>query len=249
MIMSYGLLKNKNVILTGARGIAEGIAAKFTEEGANVLVMSVSDSGKELVEKGTAQHWVQTDLSNRTALSDAFDRAMDIFDGHIDVLVNCAGVQRRHEVEEFPMEDWDLVVETNLTAVFEMSQLAGRVMLSQGKGKIINIASMNSYFGGMRIPAYAASKGGIMQLTKSFANAWAGKGININAIAPGYIATEMNSALIADKQRNASILARIPAGRWGEPEDIAGPAVFLASDLSDYMNGAVIPVDGGYLCM
>lgn len=247
--MNYGLLTGKNVILTGARGIAEGIAKKYTEEGANVLVMSISESGKQLVDQGIAKYWVQTDLSNRSSLSSAFDRAMELLDGRIDVLVNCAGVQRRHEVEDFPMDDWDLVVETNLTAVFEMSQLAGRVMLKQGKGKIINIASMNSYFGGMRIPAYAASKGGIMQLTKSFANAWAGKGININAIAPGYIATEMNSALIADPQRNASILARIPAGRWGEAEDIAGPAAFLASDLSDYMNGAVIPVDGGYLCM
>ena len=247
--MSYGLLKGKNAIITGARGIAEGIASRYVQEGATVLVISLSESGKRLVEQGLAHHWVQADLSNRESLRAAFDQAMELLDGRIDVLVNCAGVQRRHEVEVFPMEDWDLVLETNLTAVMELSQLCGRLMIHQGKGKIVNIASMNSFFGGMRIPAYAAAKGGIMQLTRSFANAWADKGININAIAPGYIATEMNSALMADPQRSASILARIPQGRWGEPEDLAGPAVFLASDLSDYMNGAIVPVDGGYLGM
>lgn len=247
--MGYNLLTGKNAIITGARGIAEGIAARYTQEGANVLVISVSESGSELVAQGKAKYWVQADLSDRQSLNAGFDEAMKRFDGRLDILVNCAGIQRRHELEEFPMDDWDKVVETNLTAVWEMSQLAARVMLKQGRGKIVNLASMNSFFGGQRIPAYAAAKGGVMQLTRAMSNAWAGRGICINAIAPGYIATEMNSALIADEKRNASILARIPVGRWGTAEDIAGPAAFLASDLSDYMNGAIIPVDGGYLGM
>lgn len=247
--MAYSLLIGKNAIITGARGIAEAIAARYTQEGASVLVISVSDSGADLVAQGKARYWVQADLASRPSLNAGFEEALKRFGGRLDILVNCAGIQRRHELEDFPMDDWDAVVETNLTAVWEMSQLAARVMLRQGRGKIINLASMNSFFGGQRIPAYAAAKGGVMQLTRSMANAWAGRGICVNAIAPGYIATEMNSALIADEKRNASILARIPAGRWGAPEDIAGPAAFLASDLADYVNGAVIPVDGGYLGM
>lgn len=145
------------------------------------------------------------------------------------------------------MEDWDAVLELNLTAVFALSQLAGRVMLAQGGGKIINIASMNTFFGGLRIPAYAASKGGIAQLTRALAVGWAGKNIQVNALAPGYMDTEMISALKQDPARSASILARIPAGRYGTPEDMKGPCLFLASHLSDYLNGAIIPVDGGYL--
>lgn len=247
--MNYGLLTGKNAVITGARGIAEAIAEKYTAEGANVLVISVSDSGDRLVAEGKAKYAVRADLSDRAALSAAFDSIMDIFAGKLDILVNCAGIQRRHELEEFPIDDWDKVIETNLTAVWELSQLAARVMLAQGRGKIINLASMNSFFGGQRIPAYAAAKGGVMQLTRAMSNAWASRGICVNAIAPGYIATEMNSALIADEKRAASILARIPAGRWGDSADIAGPAAFLASDLADYMNGAIIPVDGGYLGM
>ena len=177
------------------------------------------------------------------------DRLLEITGGKLDILVNCAGIQRRHELEEFPIEDWDEVIEVNLTSCFELCQLAGRIMLKQGKGKIINIASMISFFGGIRIPAYAASKGGIAQLTKSLAVGWAGKGIQVNALAPGYMATDMNTALLEDPVRSSSILSRIPAGRWGVPEDMAGPCVFLASDASDYVNGAVIPVDGAYLVM
>lgn len=247
--MTYGLLTGKNAVITGARGIAEGIAEKYTEEGANVLVISVSDSGDQLVKAGKAKYAVRADLSDRAALAAAFDQIMTIFEGRLDILVNCAGIQRRHELEEFPMDDWDKVIETNLTSVWELSQLAARVMLTQGHGKIVNLASMNSFFGGQRIPAYAAAKGGVMQLTRAMSNAWASRGICVNAIAPGYIATEMNSALIADPVRSASILSRIPAGRWGNGSDIAGPAAFLASDLSDYMSGAIIPVDGGYLGM
>ena len=145
------------------------------------------------------------------------------------------------------MDDWDAVLNINLSAVFRLCQLAGRLFLKQKSGKIINIASMLSFFGGYTVPAYAASKGGVAQLTKALSNEWAGKGINVNAIAPGYMDTQMNTGLIADEARNAQITARIPARRWGTPEDMKGTAVFLASPASDYLNGAVIPVDGGYL--
>lgn len=145
------------------------------------------------------------------------------------------------------MQDWEDVLQVNLTSVFQLCQLAGRKMLEQGAGKIINVASMLSFFGGYTVPAYAASKGGVAQLTKALSNEWAGRNVQVNAIAPGYMATEMNTALLADAKRNQEILARIPAGRWGSPEDVGGLAVFLASSASNYISGAVIPVDGGYL--
>ena len=167
--------------------------------------------------------------------------------GKIDILLNDAGVQRRNHCEDFTLEDWDTVINVNLNAVFVLCQLAGREMLKQGSGKIINMASMLSFFGGFTVPAYAASKGAVAQLTKALSNEWAGKNIQVNAIAPGYMATEMNTALINDNGRNTEILARIPAGRWGTAKDMKGLAVFLASDASNYISGAVIPLDGGYL--
>ncbi|MBQ7058010.1 MAG: SDR family oxidoreductase [Firmicutes bacterium] len=234
-------LSGKWALVTGGRGLAIGMAEGLAKAGANVILMSRSTPEAE------AFPFVQADLSSRDSLKKGFDEVLSITGGRLDILVNCAGIQRRHEIEEFPIEDWDEVIEVNLTACFELCQLAGNVMLKQGKGKIINIASMISFFGGMRIPAYAASKGGIAQLTKSLAVGWAGKGIQVNAIAPGYMATDMNTALIEDPVRNASILSRIPAGRWGTKEDMAGPCVFLASEASDYVSGAILPVDGAYL--
>jgi 2-deoxy-D-gluconate 3-dehydrogenase len=175
-----------------------------------------------------------------------FSEALDIL-GDINILINNAGVQSRYPCEDFPESDWDRVVEVNLTSVFLMCQLAGRKMLENKNGKIINIASMCSFFGGITIPAYSASKGGIMQLTKALSNEWAGRGVQVNAIAPGYMDTDLNTALINDEKRRTNILSRIPAGRWGNPEDMGGIAVFLASSASDYISGAIIPVDGGYL--
>ena len=234
-------LTGRRALVTGGRGLAAGMADGLAEAGAEVFVLSRSEP------EGCKYPFIQTDLADRAALRRGFDAALERMGGRIDILVNCAGIQRRHECEDFPIEDWDEVLEVNLTACFELCQLAGRVMLAQGRGKIINIASMISFFGGMRIPAYAASKGGVAQLTKALAVGWAGKGIQVNALAPGYMTTDMNTALIQDAARSASILSRIPAGRWGTPRDMAGPCVFLASDASDYVNGAIIPVDGAYL--
>ena len=243
-----GILNGKKVIVTGARGLAKGMIAGLSAEGAEVVAISRSASCVKLVEEGIAAHAVTADLSERAKRREAFAKALEALGGEVDVLVNCAGIQRRNELEDFTLQDWDDVIDVNLTATWELAQLAARQMIQQGRGgKIINIASMLSFFGGFRIPAYAASKGGVAQLTKSMAIGWAKYGIQTNAIAPGYMATDMNTALMDDAKRSADILARIPEGRWGTPEDMAGPCVFLASAYSDYINGAVIPVDGGYL--
>ena len=174
---------------------------------------------------------------------------MNLLGGHLDICINGAGVQRRHLCEDFPMDDWDDVIEVNLTAAFELAQLSGRQFIKQkSKGKIILVASMLTFFGGYTVPAYAASKGGIAQLTKALSNEWMSKGINVNAIAPGYMDTDMNSALMNDNKRNDEILSRIPAKRWGTADDMKGLTIFLSSDASDYISGAVITCDGGYLC-
>ena len=174
--------------------------------------------------------------------------AVELLGGGIDILLNNAGVQRRSHCEDFTLEDWDTVINVNLNAVFVLCQLAGRKMLEQGGGKIINLASMLTFFGGFTVPAYAASKGAVAQLTKALCNEWASKGINVNAIAPGYMDTDMNTALTdPTNPRYKEITDRIPAHRWGTGDDMKGAAIFLASAASDYLNGAVIPVDGGYL--
>lgn len=172
---------------------------------------------------------------------------LQMLGGRIDILVNAAGIQRRHACEDFPLEDFTEVIEVNLTSVFDMCQMAGKVMIAQGGGKIINVASMLTFFGGYTVPAYAASKGGVGQLTKALSNEWASRNIQVNALAPGYMATDMNTALLADEGRNKEILARIPAKRWGDGDDMKGPLLFLASAASGYVSGAIIPVDGGYL--
>lgn len=241
-------VEHKHVIITGGTsGLGLGVARGFHQHGARVLVMGRTDKAQSVQAAEGFAHAIQVDLGNREELKKAYAQAEEALDGQVDVLINCAGIQRRHECEDFPMSDWDEVLEVNLSATFELCQLAGRCMLRQGHGKIINFASMLSFFGGLRVPAYAASKGGVMQLTRALAVAWASKGIQVNAIAPGYMATEMNTALLADEARSAAILSRIPAGRWGTPEDVLGPCLFLASDASDYVTGAILPVDGGYL--
>lgn len=246
-------LSDKKAIVTGAaQGLAKGMAEGLMEAGAEVVIIDINPKAKDVADDYSKQgfkcHAVLANLADREALKQGFDKAMELLGDHLDIIVNSAGVQKRHFCEEFPIEDWDFVLEVNLNSVFQLCQLAGKQYIKQGTaGKIINIASMLSFFGGYTVPAYAASKGGVMQLTKALSNEWAGKNININAIAPGYMATELNTAIMNDANRNAEILARIPAHRWGTPEDLKGICIFLASEASNYMNGAIIPCDGGYL--
>ena len=245
-------LTGKTALVTGGnKGLGKGIAEGLCEAGAKVAILASSeqvyDAAEELRSKGFDAAGIRCDLSDEQAVAQAFDKALSTLGGKLDIMVNNAGIQRRHPSEEFPMEDWDAVINVNLRSVFQLCQLAGRNMLKNGGGKIINLASMLSYFGGFTVPAYAAAKGGVAQLTKALSNEWAGKGICVNAIAPGYMATQMNTRLIEDPKRNGEILSRIPMGRWGNEQDVKGIAVFLASAASDYISGAVIPVDGGYL--
>lgn len=247
----FDLTGKKAIVTGGTRGLGRGAAEGLIEAGAEVVLLGSSPhvrrTAGELSEKGFHVHAVQADLSQELQRREGFSEALGLLGGRLDILVQAAGVQRRHKAEEFPADDWNFVLEVNLNAVFRICQMAGAVMLEQGRGKIINFASMLSYFGGYTVPAYAASKGGVAQMTKALSNEWAGRGINVNAVAPGYMATDMNTGLLQDEARNASITARIPAGRWGNPEDMKGVTVFLASRASDYISGAVIPVDGGYL--
>lgn len=244
-------IRGKRAIVTGsAQGLGNGMARALLEEGCTVVMIDISQKltgvVEELKAKGCKAIAVRGDLSRRDEIQRMFDEAIQAMGG-VDILVNAAGIQRRHPSEEFPIEDWDAVLRINLDAVFILSQLCARVMIREGYGKIINIASMVSWFGGITVPAYTASKGAVAQLTKAFANDWAAKGINVNALAPGYMATDMNEKIIANETRYNEISSRIPANKWGTPEDMQGPVVFLASHASDYLNGAVIPVDGGYL--
>lgn len=247
-------LTDRKAIVTGAtRGLGHGMAEGLMEAGCEVVVVGSSETAlkvaKDFADKGFKCHGIAIDLSDRTKRREGFAKAVETLGGHLDILVNGAGIQRRHFCEEFPIEDWDAVLEVNLTATFDLCQMAGQQFIRQGaKGKIVNIASMLSFFGGYTVPAYAASKGAVAQLTKALSNEWTGKGINVNAIAPGYMATEMNTALLNDEGRNTEILSRIPAHRWGTPDDMKGLCIFLASDASDYLAGSVIPCDGGYLC-
>lgn len=245
-------LSGKTAIVTGGnKGLGKGMAEALCEAGAKVVIMASSDSVYDAADKLCKQGYqaigIQCNLADESNINESFAKAVEVLDGKLDILVNNAGIQRRNPCENFLLEDWDNVINVNLRAVFQLCQLAGRNMISNGGGKIINLASMLSYFGGFTVPAYAASKGGVAQLTKALSNEWASKGICVNAIAPGYMATAMNTKLIEDKGRNAEILSRIPMKRWGNEQDVKGVVVFLASAASDYVSGAVIPVDGGYL--
>ena len=247
MLEMFSLEGKKAIVTGGCQGLGNGIVQAYLKAGADVVIIDINpETGKIASNLSDKCHGVQADLGIRTELHEAFNKAVELLGG-LDIIVNNAGVQRRSVSEDFSIEDWDQVIEVNLTSVFELCQLAGRKMIDQGHGKIINIASMLSFFGGFTVPAYAASKGGVAQLTKTLANEWASKGINVNAIAPGFCDTDLNTAIIADENRFKQITQRIPAGRWGNPGDFGGIAVFLASDASAYINGAIIPVDGGYL--
>lgn len=207
---------------------------------------------KAIEKLGRKARIVTADLADQTSVKNIIP-SLAKEGQNMDILLTCAGVQKRHAPEEFPDDDWNTVVQVNMTTVFTLCRDFGAYLLSKpepahgSRGRIINIASLLTFQGGINVPAYAASKGGVAQLTKALSNQWSGKGINVNAIAPGYIDTDMNSALMADEERQKSILARIPAGRWGKPEDFKGAALYLASEASSYVSGEILTVDGGWM--
>jgi 2-dehydro-3-deoxy-D-gluconate 5-dehydrogenase len=243
-------LSGRVAVVTGANtGIGQGIAVALAEAGADLALVgrSPADQTADQVRAvGRRAALIEADLSTIAPVEGVVERTLAELGG-LDILVNNAGTIRRAEAVDFSEADWDAVVDTNLKGLFFLTQAAGRHMLAQGRGKIINIASMLSFQGGIRVASYTASKSGVAGLTRLLANEWAAKGVNVNAIAPGYIATNNTAALQADETRNRQILERIPAGRWGQPSDLAGAAVFLASAASDYVHGQVLAVDGGWL--
>ena len=244
-------LDGLNALVTGAAsGIGASIALALAEAGANVACHGNRRAPDETSAKisllGRRALPLRGDLGLKETAGELVARVVQEL-GSVDLLINNAGMIRRSPAAEHSEEDWASVIEVNLSSVFRLCQAAGRAMLANGRGKIVNVASLLSFQGGVNVPAYAASKGGVAQLTKALANEWAARGVNVNAIAPGYIATENTVALRKDETRSRQILERIPAGRWGEPEDIAGAAVFLCSPASNYVTGHVLVVDGGWL--
>jgi 2-deoxy-D-gluconate 3-dehydrogenase len=243
-------LAGRTALVTGANtGLGQGIAIALAQAGADVVVAgrSAADAtGDSVKALGRRFLDVRADLSSTAPVRDVVAAAIQL-NGRLDIVVNNAGIIRRADSLDVDEADWDAVVDTNLKSVFFLSQAAARHMAANGGGKIVNIASLLSFQGGIRVPAYAASKSAIAGLTRALANEWAAQGINVNAIAPGYFDTNNTAALRADPVREPAILARIPARRWGEPGDLAGAAVFLASRASDYVHGVVLPVDGGWL--
>jgi 2-dehydro-3-deoxy-D-gluconate 5-dehydrogenase len=252
MILDQFKLHDRIALVTGAStGLGAAIAIALAEAGAQVCCHGNTRSPQSTCDRiesaGGVAHAITGDLSDPETPKDLVAQTVERF-GRIDILVNNAGTIRRAPAVDYSEEDWAAVIEVNLSSVFRLSQLVGRRMIENNRGgKIVNIASLLSFQGGITVPAYAASKGGVAQLTKALANEWARHGINVNAIAPGYMRTDNTAALRADETRNGQILERIPAGRWGEPEDLAGAAVFLSSSASDYINGHVLVVDGGWM--
>ena len=246
-------LSGKTALVTGAkRGIGRAMAEALAQAGADIIGVSASlnpeesEVGRAVTDMGRNFTGHAVDFSDRAALL-GFAETLAADNIVPDILVNNAGTIKRHPAAEHPTEWWDEVIEVNLSAQFLLSREIGKAMIARGSGKIIFTASLLTYQGGITVPGYSASKGGIGQLTKALANEWAGKGVNVNAIAPGYVATDNTEALRNDKDRYSAILERIPQGRWGTPEDFAGPAIFLASAASDYVNGEILTVDGGWM--
>jgi 2-deoxy-D-gluconate 3-dehydrogenase len=244
-------LGGKVAIVTGCNtGLGQGMARALAQAGADIVGVNVSEPSETRAEvEGLGRRFLdlRANLSDISCIEGLIAEAK-AWGGRVDILVNNAGIIRREDAIKFSEKDWDDVIDLNLKTVFFFSQAVARQYLSQGGGgKIINVASMLSYQGGVRVPSYTASKSGVMGITRLMANEWAQHGINVNAIAPGYMATNNTAALRADEGRNTAILERIPAGRWGVPDDLAGPVVFLASKASDYVNGYTVAVDGGWL--
>jgi len=243
-------LSGRVALVTGANtGIGQAIAVALAEAGADVALAGRSEPGETLAQiaaTGRRSVDIRADLSSTGPLAGVVEQAEAALGG-VDILVNNAGIIRRSDLADFTEADWDAVVDTNLKSLFFLSQAAARGMAARGRGKIINIASLLSFQGGIRVPSYAAAKSGVAGVTRAMANELAAQGVQVNAIAPGYIATNNTAALQADATRNRQIVERIPTGRWGRPEDIAGAAVFLASPAADYVTGQILAVDGGWL--
>jgi 2-deoxy-D-gluconate 3-dehydrogenase len=243
-------LTGRTALVTGCRrGIGSAIAVALAEAGADIIGVSQSLTRGSEVEgsitaSGRSFTPIRADLSRREQV---YDLVRQVSGRQIDILVANAGSNRRHETAHYPDEDWDLLIELNLTSQFILAREVGKTMLERGHGKVIFTASLLTFQGGIRVPAYAASKGGIGSLVRALSNEWAGRGIQVNGLAPGYIATDNTQALQDDPVRNQEILSRIPAGRWGTPQDMAGPAVFLASPASDYVSGEILVADGGWM--
>ena len=252
MILESFSLAGKSALVTGASsGIGQAIAIALAEAGADVAChCRIEGNAKETISSiersGRRAVPVLGDLADKGSPQSIAEQTLAEF-GRVDILINNAGMIRRSPAVDFAEDDWQTVIEVNLTSVFRLSQITGRSMIENGGGKIVNIASLLSFQGGITVPAYTASKSAVAGLTKALANEWAKDNVNVNAIAPGYIATKNTAALQADETRNRQILERIPAGRWGVPGDLAGAAVFLSSPASDYLHGHILTVDGGWL--
>ena len=245
-------LDGKVALVTGAsRGLGAGMACALAAAGADIVLHASAAAPDETARTiaascGRRTHAVLADLSERAAAARLVDEALAAF-GRLDVVVNNAGIIRRRPAAEHGDDDWDAVIDVNLSSVFRICRAAAPHMLERGSGKIVNIASLLSFQGGITVPGYAAAKGGVMQLTRALANEWAARGVNVNAIAPGYMVTDNTAALRADEARHAQITARIPAGRWGTPDDLAGAVIYLSSPASDYVHGHTLVVDGGWM--
>lgn len=251
MILDNFSLAGKVAIVTGSsRGLGQGMALGLAEAGADIVAVDYlgsDDTEVKVKALGRRFHQIQADLTKQDKLADIVEEAANIM-GHVDILVNNAGIIRRDDAIDFSEKDWDDVMNINIKTVFFFSQAVAKQFMKQGTGgKIVNIASMLSFQGGIRVPSYTASKSGVMGITRLMANEWAKDNINVNAIAPGYMATDNTAPLRADEKRSKEILDRIPANRWGLPEDLSGPIVFLASSAADYINGYTVAVDGGWL--
>jgi 2-dehydro-3-deoxy-D-gluconate 5-dehydrogenase len=249
MNQAFDLTGKVAVVTGGSRGIGKGIAIGLAESGADIVLVQRSNdtsTQEEIKSLGVRCEIVHCDLINLEEVKQVIPKAIEAM-GSVDILVNNAGIQRRSPAVDFSEQDWDDVLTVNLKAVWILCQQAGKHMVEKKSGKIINIASLVSFQGGVFVPAYTSAKGAVGQLTKALANEWSSQGVNVNAIVPGYIATEMNTALIEDPVRSRQIIERIPAGRWGNPVDFKGPAVFLASEASNYIHGHLLAVDGGWM--
>jgi 2-dehydro-3-deoxy-D-gluconate 5-dehydrogenase len=247
----FELIGKKAVVTGGSRGLGRGMAYALHKAGADVVLIDISENvdktKNQFTASGSNVYALRGDLSKRDDRQRLFQEAVMLLGGELDILVNAAGINEKGPSTQFSMESWDKTLEINLTAVFELCKFAGELMIEQKRGKIINICSLTSFIGHINGTAYSASKGAVAQLTKSLSNEWARHGVQVNAIAPGCMATEMTKSLSNEDVRYAELTSRIPAGRWGTPEDLEGITVLLSSEASNYITGTVIPVDGGFL--